>query len=151
VSAIRNIVVAVDFSSHSERALDQAIELAAPLGATLHLVHSYMEVPAHLLERNIWIAEDVWDRIRDEDGQRLEVLRERAAARGVEVQVHQSPHPPREAIVERAAALDADLIVMGTRGHAGLKHMLLGSVAEQTLRAAPCPVMVVPAPRSDAG
>jgi nucleotide-binding universal stress UspA family protein len=144
VSPIRDVVAAVDFSVHSERALSCAIELAQALRARLHLVHSYMDVPSQLLEHNVWIPEDVWARIRDEDGRRLEKLRERAAAMGLEVQVHQSPNPASEAIVERARKLAAGLIVMGTRGHSGVKQALLGSVARKTLRAAPCPVVVVP-------
>jgi nucleotide-binding universal stress UspA family protein len=145
VSPIHDVVAAVDFSAHSERALGCAIELATALRARLHLVHSYMDVPSQLLEHNLWIPEDVWDRIRDEDGRRLEKLRARAAAEGLDVQVHQSPNPPSEAIAQHARTLHAGLIVMGTRGHSGLKHALLGSVARKTLRVAPCPVVVVPA------
>ena len=48
------------------------------------------------------------------------------------------------AILERARALPADLIVMGTHGRSGVKRLLIGSVAERILRTAPCPVMVVP-------
>lgn len=145
MSPVRDVVAAVDFSAHSERVLSCAIELVSALGARLHLVHSYMDVPSQLLEHNVWIPEDVWARIRDEDGVRLEVLRARAAAAGLEVQVHQSPNPAGEAIAEHARKLGAGLIVMGTRGHSGLKQALLGSVARKTLRAAPCPVVVVPA------
>ena len=47
------------------------------------------------------------------------------------------------AIVDMAEELEADLIIMGTRGHTGLKHVLLGSVAERTLRHAPCSVLTV--------
>jgi nucleotide-binding universal stress UspA family protein len=144
VSPIRDVVAAVDFSAHSERVLACAIELARALHARLHLVHSYMDVPSQLLEHNVWIPEDGWTRIRDEDGRRLEPLRARAAAAGLEVQVHQSPNPASEAIVERARKLAAGLIVMGTRGHSGVKQALLGSVARKTLREAPCPVVVVP-------
>ena len=48
-----------------------------------------------------------------------------------------------QAIADAAAADQIDLIVMGTRGLSGLKHILLGSVAERTLRMAPCPVLTV--------
>ena len=46
-------------------------------------------------------------------------------------------------IIEVAAALPADLIVISTHGHTGLKHVWLGSVTEQVVRRAPCPVLVV--------
>jgi len=51
-----------------------------------------------------------------------------------------------EAIVKHAEDIGADMIVMGTRGLTGLKHVLLGSVAERTIRTAPCPVLTVKTP-----
>ena len=56
---------------------------------------------------------------------------------------HLSEVPAASAIVDLAEELGADLIIMGTRGHTGLKHVLLGSVAERTLRHAPCSVLTV--------
>jgi nucleotide-binding universal stress UspA family protein len=53
--------------------------------------------------------------------------------------------PPFSAILDLAESLPADLIVMGTQGRTGLKHVLLGSVAERTVRLAPCPVLTVKA------
>ena len=64
-------------------------------------------------------------------------------AEGLEVTTEVSPELPAEAIVAAALERDADLIVMGTRGHTGLKHALLGSVAERTIRTAPCSVLTV--------
>ena len=51
--------------------------------------------------------------------------------------------PPADTIVRMAHERGADLIVMGTHGHTGLRHVLLGSVAEQVVRLAPCPVLTV--------
>jgi nucleotide-binding universal stress UspA family protein len=51
---------------------------------------------------------------------------------------------PHSAITEYAAAVHADLIVVGTHGYGPIKHLLLGSVAERVVRQAPCPVMTVP-------
>ena len=56
-----------------------------------------------------------------------------------------TPMLPSEAISSAAQELGADLIVMGTRGLTGLKHVMLGSVAERTIRIAPCPVLTVKA------
>ena len=50
---------------------------------------------------------------------------------------------PVPALVDLASEVSADLIVIGTRGHTGLKHVLLGSVAERVVRTAPCPVLTV--------
>jgi nucleotide-binding universal stress UspA family protein len=52
---------------------------------------------------------------------------------------------PAGAILDAAASIGADLIVMGTQGRTGMKHVLLGSVAERTVRLASCPVMTVKA------
>jgi nucleotide-binding universal stress UspA family protein len=57
---------------------------------------------------------------------------------------------PSEAIITVAKEIGADLIVMGTRGLSGFKHVMVGSVAERTVRLAPCPVMTVHAPESSA-
>lgn len=51
--------------------------------------------------------------------------------------------PPADTIVRIASERGADLIVMGTHGHTGLRHVLLGSVAEKVVRLAPCPVLTV--------
>lgn len=144
MSHFREIVVAMDFSEHAERAFALAVELAKLSGGRLHLVHAYLELPQQLLARNLWIGDDVWDRLKNEDAVKLEAFRERAAEAGVETEVHQTKVQPSEAIAAHAKTLGADLIVMGTRGLSGIAHVLLGSVAERTLRVAPCPVLAVP-------
>lgn len=58
---------------------------------------------------------------------------------GLEIVEHYGE--PSSVIIEQAAARGADLIIMGTHGRTGLKHWLLGSVAERVLRGAPCPVL----------
>ena len=67
----------------------------------------------------------------------------RVRTAGVAVDAEVDVGPIAETIAERAAALGADLIAIGTRGLSGFKHLLLGSVAERVLRTAPCPVLTV--------
>lgn len=148
MNAFSEIVVAMDFSQPSERALGVAIDLARLSGGRIHLVHSYMELPQQLLERNLWIGDEVWDRVKREDAERLEKYCQQVKSAGIDVQVHQTKVQPSEGIAAEAHQIGADLIVMGTRGLSGLKHILLGSVAERTLRAARCPVLTVPGPVS---
>jgi nucleotide-binding universal stress UspA family protein len=62
---------------------------------------------------------------------------------GLQGETYLSELPPVDAIVETARRVRADLIVMGTRGRSGLQHVLLGSVAERTVRAASCPVLTL--------
>jgi nucleotide-binding universal stress UspA family protein len=82
---------------------------------------------------------------REAAAAKLDALIRRVATEGVTATSHLSEVPAASAIVDLAEELGADLIVMGTRGHTGLKHVLLGSVAERTLRHAPCSVLTVKA------
>jgi nucleotide-binding universal stress UspA family protein len=70
---------------------------------------------------------------------------EKIEAAGVPAEASASSGFPPQAIVEMADDIGADLIVMGTRGLTGFKHLMLGSVAERTVRSAPCPVLTVKA------
>lgn len=134
---IRRIVVPVDFSEASERALRYAIDLAARLGAEIHLVHvwqlSAYASPASELARGM-----ERDLARD-----LEQLAARHAGSGVLLHRHLRLGIPYVEICQAARELEADLIVMGTTGKTGLEHFLLGSVAERTVRSADVPVLTV--------
>src|SRR5262249_14134752 len=73
-------------------------------------------------------------------------LAKRLAAKGLSVKTHMSSGAAYREIVEEASKEKADLIVMGTHGHRGIGHLLLGSVAAKVVRMAGCPVLTV---RSD--
>jgi nucleotide-binding universal stress UspA family protein len=143
MSRFHTILVALDFSEHSDAALDRAIALAKTSGATLHLLHAY-EVPLGSIPiYDIQVPQSMLDAVRDASARRMEKARARAEAAGVACQVHLTASPPTPAIVDTARALHADLIVMGTRGLSGFQHVLLGSNAERTVRLAPCPVLTL--------
>jgi nucleotide-binding universal stress UspA family protein len=147
---VQTILVPVDFSAHSEAALTQAVELAREFEARIHLLHCY-EVPyPGVAEYQVAIPDTIWERIREAATRSLEELREKAAAGGVETTADVSREPPSEAIAAAAKRLGADLIVVGTRGNTGLDHLLFGSVAERTVRTAPCSVLTVKAPKESA-
>jgi universal stress protein A len=125
---IRQIVVATDFSPHSEHAFEAALALAAHFGARLHVLH----VAPHEREREAAIA-------------RLEALAaERLTAADSTVVV--TSGVPASEIVRYADREKADLIVMGTHGRTGLAHVLRGSVAEQVVRHGPCKVLTIRVP-----
>jgi len=139
--AIRIILVPTDFSKHSRVALERAIELAKTFSAKIVLLHSYsvrtamvgvtpMTLPAHFIEQ-----------LRKGASAELERVAAEVAAAGVVCEVQLSALPEVDAILEAAEGLPADLIAMGTHGHTGLKHVLLGSVAERVVRLAPCAVL----------
>ena len=140
---IETILVPTDFSPHAEHALDYAVGLAKTFGARLHLLHAYsLPVPATFPD-TIAVPQSVWDGLREYAGEQLAEARKRVVANGVECEVEALGEPPFPAVVETAERIRADLIVMGTRGLTGLKHVVLGSVAERTVRLAPCPVITV--------
>jgi nucleotide-binding universal stress UspA family protein len=137
------ILVPVDFSDHSQSAFDMAIGLAKTFGAELHLLHCYQIHPTSIAPYGIVVPETFEHDIRMAALQRLSEWREKATAQGVRVREHITAHFPAEEIATTAEQLGIDLIVMGTRGLTGLKHVLLGSVAERTIRLAKCPVLTV--------
>ena len=145
MSRIRTILVPVDFSDHSAKALELAITFAKTFGAKLHLLHCYQVQPLGASPYGIVIPEGFDREIRDAASRHLGQWREKAAAEGIETEAALSGLFPSLAISDTASQIGADLIVMGTRGLSGIKHVVLGSVAERTLRVAPCPVVTVKA------
>ena len=142
----RTILVAHDFSKHAREALEHARELAKVTGADLHLLHALVEpivvfppaVPGAAAAA-VQGAELMLESRRAAEASLAAIER----GLGTECQSHLAVGSPVAAICEMAGELGADLIVMGTHGRTGLVHMLLGSVAERTLRRAPCPVLTV--------
>ena len=143
MKTIQRILVAVDFSKHADQALEAAVELTKQFGAELHLVHALdvrvsLMTPYEAVIRAAFVED-----ARDAAASKLDVLVQKLATGGVRASVHLTEDPAASAIVDLAEKIGADLIVMGTRGHTGLTHVLLGSVAERTLRHAPCSVLTV--------
>jgi nucleotide-binding universal stress UspA family protein len=143
MSSIQTIVVAVDFSEASEAAVDKAVDLAKALGAGIQVVHAFdLHVPM-LNPHEIAIPEPYIEQSREAAASRLAVVVEKIKAAGLEAGSQLVEAPSARGIVDAAERVGADLIVMGTRGNSGLRHLLLGSVAERTLRLAHCSVMTV--------
>lgn len=142
---IRTILVPIDFSDHSKKAMETATQLGKTLGADLHLVH-VLHFPVHVAAPGqVVVPQELWTQIRDAAARKLEKAAQAVSSAGLSVETHLTEGPNAQAIVELAKKLEVGLIVMGTHGHSGLKHVLLGSVAERTVRLAPCPVMTVKA------
>jgi nucleotide-binding universal stress UspA family protein len=140
---IHTILVPVDFSEHSGQALEYAIELAQKFEARLELLHCYPINIGGISPYGVVLPESFERDCREAANQQLEQWLEKARAGGVPVTGSVTPMFASEAIAQQAKESGADLIVMGTRGLTGLKHVLLGSVAERTLRIAPCNVLTV--------
>jgi nucleotide-binding universal stress UspA family protein len=144
----KEILIPVDFSDHSTAALESAIELARAFDSRLHLLHCYQIQPGGISPYGIAIPSSYSAEVRDAASQQLAAWQEERIPAGVSVDVSIVSEVPSEAIVGTAKKIGADLIVMGTRGLSGFKHVMLGSVTERTVRLAPCPVMTVHAPES---
>jgi nucleotide-binding universal stress UspA family protein len=136
-------LVPIDFSSHSYEALEHAIHLASLCHGRIHLLHAY-QMPKCITPRDLAAIDPDFSTIVPKGtAQRLEAASHKVAAAGLEAETHLTALPAAEATTEIAKEIRADLIVIGTRGLTGLKHALLGSVADGVVRAAPCPVMTV--------
>ncbi len=143
MKTIRKILVAVDFSEYAESVLDVAVEFAGQFNAELHLVHAFdVRIPL-VTPYEVAIPTAFIEEAREAAASKLGALIRKVAAEGIPATSNLSEVPAASAIVDLAEELGVDLIIMGTRGHTGLKHVLLGSVAERTLRHAPCSVLTV--------
>lgn len=136
IFALRKILVPVDFSECSGKALQYAIPLAKQFGAELTLVHvqhyPYEVVEAAMFHEAALRAE------QNELDSLLQKLGKIVPSRSVF-----RMGKAADEIVEVARETGADLIVLSTHGRSGLAHVLLGSTAERVVRYAPCPVLIV--------
>ncbi len=146
MTEFHKILVPIDFSAHSEQALDDAIGLAQRYDAELHLLHCYPISPGAISPYGMVVPETFEHDVRVAALRRLAEWSDKARGAGCRVQEHLSARFPAEEIAALAERIGADLIVMGTRGLTGIKHVLLGSVAERTIRVAACPVLTVKGP-----
>jgi len=140
------ILVPIDFSESAEQALDYACELASNLGATVRLVHAISQLPSAL---QVALTEDIVENLVKEHRESLDRLAGARLGRASFGEATVEVGDPRDTIVTAAKAMSVDLIVMGTHGRRGLSRLVLGSVAEDVIRYAPCPVLVVRAKEAE--
>jgi nucleotide-binding universal stress UspA family protein len=139
---VKKVLVPIDFSEASLKALRYAVALAGRFGSSLCLVH--VVEPASFLNdvRNVPLAVSDREAANQLHHKLVMVARKR-------IDPVTPVHPlvcigkPFDEIVKAAKAFNADLIVISTHGRTGLKHVFMGSVAENVVRLAPCPVLVV--------
>ncbi|MEZ4701567.1 MAG: universal stress protein [Rhodothermales bacterium] len=147
---VETIVCPTDFSSSAAHALSHAAFLARVYGARLHVLH-VVELPALSMPH---IREDYFvEHKKKAEAAIVNALSgEDLAGVAVERIVVPGPEatPAGPAIVEYARQHDADLIVIGTHGRRGMRRLFMGSVAEEVVREAPCPVLTVRAEADDA-
>jgi nucleotide-binding universal stress UspA family protein len=130
----KTILVAASVFDVSEEALEKALAIAGQNNG---------RVAAVCVSPPITHAWALKDAMRREAEEVLDRVRGFAIKRGVELALRIERGYPFEGIVNAARKLGSDLIVMASHGHSRFKKMLVGSVTEQVIRTAPCPVLVV--------
>lgn len=135
---IRHVLCPIDFSETSRRALDHAAAIAHWYEARLTVLYVYPNLPV-LDVPPITLSESGREAINREIERFTAVVPRDVPLNSLIVE---APEIHRE-IQAQVTALDADLLVLGSHGRSGVKRLILGSVAERTLRHAPCPVLLV--------
>jgi universal stress protein A len=145
---LSRILVPVDYSEQSRRALEYAGELAQAFTASLDIVHCF--------DRPSYVSDDVYIERAGKRRALVEVLREDAESEmtaflsganvpeGVVINRHLLGGDPAGAVCQRLRDDDYDLVVIGTSGKTGVRQLLLGSVAARLVRLSPVPVLTIP-------
>jgi nucleotide-binding universal stress UspA family protein len=133
------ILLATDLAPSSEVATSEALRLAAQLGSTVLVVNV---IDAGALRRTAGRPLAV-HQVRAAREAAMSDLVARARAHGVTLSFLIWEGDPAESIIEAASSEGADLIVIGNRGHSGVGRALIGSVSDEVVRNAGCPVLVV--------
>jgi len=141
MAAMQSVLIPIDFSETSQAALQYAIDLVRSFGARLFLLH----VPGKTGEN--FEADFPVGRFESAMKERLGTLLNQKDLESLRPEFALRIGTPAEEIVRYADARDVDLIIMGTHGRSGMAHLLMGSVAEHVVRAAPCPVLLVRQPK----
>jgi universal stress protein A len=148
MTSIEKILCPVDFSEPSEKGLELARSLAARLGAELHIMHSIDVAPVIATPR-ISAAAPVFDvsgyrkALMESAEERLAALADHQETADVRVTTHLAEGAAAHEIIDLAAKLGVDMIVIATHGHSGWRRLIFGSVTEKVVRTAPCPVLTV--------
>ncbi len=135
----KNILVAIDFGDFSEDALQRAVALGQRLSAKVHAVHAYSIAGNQDIQALLPDAIHEVEMIARQKLSRIVTTTVPPECLGELVVIHGDP---AKCIGQAAVQLGADMIVVGTHARRGLSRLLLGSVAEEVVRTAPCPVLV---------
>ncbi len=141
--AVKNVLFATDFSAISESALPYAAAICRRFGATLHAAHVLSDSTLLMMTSGVDYVSmgTIYDDAHAEATKKLDHIAERFE--GIRHHSYVGHGPVWKALAGIIAENEIDLIVVGTHGRSGLGKLLLGSVAEDILRHAPCPVLTV--------
>ena len=138
---LKRILVPVDFSEDSGKALHYAVSFAKQFSAEILLLH-VAQPPVYLEGTVVAVAGVTDESLRNAAIEQLGEWRDHVAhLRGLKTSVRTGS--PYHEIIREAEETNTDLIIIGTHGRSGLARMFIGSTAERVVRHAPCPVLVV--------
>ena len=150
----KKILCPTDFSEPSYKALKTANDLAMQFSSELILIHIitpmqiFPSAPGFAPGQPAaggYITAEMTEEIREHAQKSLEMAIEDKISPEVKVQKVVFQGNPAEGITSYAEENDIDVIVIGTHGYTGWRHLLIGSVTEKVVRSAPCPVLTIPA------
>ena len=163
------ILVAIDRSVASKKVFEEALFLAKAHNAKLSLLHvlsekepgspvmslytpigddyHYLHLPSEITHTANQMYQQQWQAFEQEGLNILRSFANIAIAEGIVTEFQQIAGHPSSTICEMAQSHQADVIVMGRRGHSRLQEMLLGSVSNYVVHHAPCSVLLVPTPQ----
>ena len=145
MTRFKNILVPIDFSDASRAALTYARDLVDRSVGGIHLLHVVPEVSLGLGAADVPAVAlgDVEKQWQHQAQDELRDLLSESDVASIKVRREVRPGHPFVEIVRYAKTWDIDVIVVGTHGRGAVGHMLLGSVAENVVRKAPCPVLTI--------
>jgi nucleotide-binding universal stress UspA family protein len=142
MTRLRRLLVPHDLSSHADDALGVAADLAGPKGNLL-VLHAVMPIVpmADLMAVPAYVPVD--EIVADAKRYLERIVAQRVGGRGPKTTIKVVVGDPYRCIIDHTR--DRDAVVMSTRGLTGFAHLLIGSVAEKTVRHSPIPVLTIPA------
>jgi universal stress protein A len=148
LASYRRFLLTIDFSEHSKKTTEHAIQLATFTGAGIIVCHVFQipDYPAAFYQGLYTEHELVKSHVemaKREANTQLAAVTEQITAIGLKAESILRVGNPFEEIVNAARELGVDLIVIGSHGYRGLERLLLGSTAERVVQYAKCPVLVV--------
>jgi nucleotide-binding universal stress UspA family protein len=139
---LRTIVVPLNGSTFGEQALPWALSLARQAKAAVHIMHVHRALEATYAEMQIF-DESLDHQIREQERAYVETMAKKLAGAGVPISGVNQDGEIAPALREYAVAVSADLLVMTTHARGPMARFWLGSVADESLRDAPCPILLV--------
>jgi universal stress protein A len=140
---LKRILLPVDFSESSRKALEYALSFARQFNAEMLLLHVIETVVPPSPEMVVLESEALTAKLHAEAAKRLSEWRKQVASQASVKAVVRNGISAHREIVDAARENNVDLIILGTHGRTGLAHLFIGSTAERVVRHAPCPVLVV--------